>query len=57
MTINCENGENIHGVGGNTVIVTEDGVFCSPVCAKQAEDIRLFDEACEDPDSWYWDSH
>ena len=59
MIVNCHNdasGTKIHAVTGNAV-VTEDGLFCSQVCATQAEDDRYYRNACEDRDSWYWEMH
>ena len=38
-------------------IITEDGMFCSKSCAKTARENRFYENALNDRESWYWESH
>ena len=63
-----ENVSLLHDVGCPTLItehlgnkpvhsiITEDGMFCSKSCAKTARDNKLYENALNDRESWYWES-
>ena len=66
MKLLCDNG-TAHGGDGEDFIgevvwttqavATEDGLFCGRSCADSAEQDRYYRNACEDRDSWYWESN
>ena len=51
--MNCEQGE--HQIEkGATIVVTQEGMFCSQGCADEALKDSIREEMMEDADSWYF---